>query len=99
MAFEHVGMQADCGSIEVAHDWGGSGSIAETIITALAEEEGVDPVDLDPLYGWIDPEALDSLFPSNGSEAGDPDAYVTFQYDEYRVIAGADGTVLIEPIR
>ncbi|WP_331236064.1 HalOD1 output domain-containing protein [Natronorarus salvus] len=95
MAFEHVGRQAECGSIEVVHDWGGPGSIAETIITALAEEEGVDPVDLEPLYGWIDPEALDSLFSPQG-ETADPDAYVVFQYGEYRVVAGADGTVVIE---
>ena len=95
MAFEYVGTQVEGRSIEVVHDWEGTESIAETIITALAEEESVDPIDLDPLYGWVDPEALDTLFPPQG-EVADPHAYVVFQYGEYRVVAGADGSVLIE---
>jgi hypothetical protein len=95
MAFEYVGTRVEGRSIEVVHDWDGRDSIAETIITALAEEEDVDPIDLDPLYGWVDPEALDTLF-SPQEEVADPHAYVVFQYCEYRVVAGADGTVLIE---
>ena len=34
------------------------------VVTAVAARRGVDPLELPPLYDWVDPEALDALFDS-----------------------------------
>ncbi|KTG09435.1 hypothetical protein AUR64_16795 [Haloprofundus marisrubri] len=36
---------------------------SEAVVLAIAEAEGCDALDLDePLYNWVDPDALDSVF-------------------------------------
>ena len=37
-------------------------SVTETIVDAVSEVEGCDPLTLPPLWNVIDPEALDALF-------------------------------------
>lgn len=66
-----------------------------TIIAAIAEREGVDPVDLDvSLHEVVDPDALDVLF-----VRGRPDAevYVEFTFAGYRVAVEhePDGSVRV----
>lgn len=47
-----------------------SESLSQTIVYAVAETKGVDPVDLtDRLYDCVDPDALDRLFETGGHEA------------------------------
>lgn len=36
-------------------------AITEAIIATVAEEKGVDPLDIRPLYATLDPDALESL--------------------------------------
>ncbi|WP_226023813.1 HalOD1 output domain-containing protein [Halomicrobium salinisoli] len=63
----------------------------DRILEALADEAGVDPVELSPpLADVVDPDALDALL-----ERADPDAEVAvrFEYQEYEVVARADGGV------
>ncbi len=44
------------------------GQLSETVISAVAEAKGVEPLDLEPLYTAVDPDALDRLFqPAVGS--------------------------------
>lgn len=47
-----------------------SESLSQTIVYAVAETKGVDPVDLtERLYDCVDPDALDRLFDTGGHEA------------------------------
>ncbi|MFC7098880.1 HalOD1 output domain-containing protein [Halobaculum marinum] len=39
-------------------------AISDAVITALAQGLDRDPVDIGPLYTWIDPDALDAVFDS-----------------------------------
>lgn len=43
---------------------GKSFSVSVDIIQTIAEQKGVDPDALPPLYDYINPDALDSLFES-----------------------------------
>ncbi|WP_090615862.1 HalOD1 output domain-containing protein [Natrinema salaciae] len=73
-------------------------SISFDVIAAVAEQEGVDPMELEPpeyeaLYDVVNPEALDSLFEmrSNGQER--PTGRVEFPFCGYHVVVRSDGEV------
>lgn len=70
-----------------------SESRSTKIIEAIADLEGVDPTELrEPLYGAIDPEALDVL-------VGSGDVSVTFTYHGYEVTVANGHEPEIEPRR
>lgn len=64
-------------------------SLSQAIIEAVAEEEAVDPLKLDPLYDVIDPDALDDLFQSESI------CRVLFEYNGYEVEVTAGGNVTL----
>ncbi|WP_117594850.1 HalOD1 output domain-containing protein [Haloprofundus halophilus] len=38
-------------------------TLSEAVVSAVAEAEGCSPLDLhEPLYDWVDPDALDAVF-------------------------------------
>lgn len=61
--------------------------VHEAVIYAVADADGVDPVDLAPLYDTIDPEALDAIF------AGDCEGRIAFAYEGHEVAVTCDGDV------
>lgn len=64
--------------------------ISVNVIEAIADECGIDPLELPPLYDVVDPDALDTLF-------RDPDVTgtVSFTYMDRRVSVDPGGTVTI----
>lgn len=67
-----------------------NGQMSHAVLTAVADAEGVDPIDLDrPLYEAIDPDALDSLFRPDGTPR--TDGRVRFSYYGYEITVHADG--------
>ena len=67
--------------------------VATQIVTAVAEQEGVEPTALDSrLYEAIDPDALSTLV-ENARETG---VTIGFDYAGYRVTVVADGTTYVE---
>lgn len=67
-------------------------SLSLTVVEAIAAELETDPVDLDPLYHAIDPEALDALFTAE-TPAG---ARLEFAYGDHTVEVRGDGTILVD---
>ncbi|WP_254863964.1 HalOD1 output domain-containing protein [Halovivax gelatinilyticus] len=73
-----------------------SGDVSETVVMTVAEAKGVDPLELDPLYDVIDPDALNSLFqPSVGSPPAPMD--LRFSMAGCEVVVRGDGEVLVTP--
>ncbi|QLD91194.1 hypothetical protein HWV07_07185 [Natronomonas salina] len=70
-------------------------SVSETVVTAVADAKGVDPLDLDPLYDSIDPDALDSLFGHAG--AGSSIAKLSFEMADCEVLVRGSGEVVVTP--
>lgn len=71
-------------------------SPSHAVITNIAEQEGIDPLDMSPpLYDVLDPEALDRLLEPRYDGTARPDVDVTFTYRGYTVTVD-DSTVTIE---
>ena len=71
-------------------------AISETVVTAVADAKGVDPLDLDPLYDSIDPDALDSLFGHAG--AGVSIRKLSFEMADCEVLVRGSGEVVVTPM-
>lgn len=67
---------------------------SETIVRRVAKEEGVDAHTLPPLFGVVEPEALDRIVGSGGATSTN-DLSIRFRYCGYRVLVKGDGTVRI----
>ncbi|NUB91121.1 hypothetical protein HT576_08815 [Haloterrigena sp. SYSU A121-1] len=63
------------------------------VVSAVAEAEGIDPVNLPPLYNVVDPEALNALFTSDSGGVSS----VEFEYAGYSVVVRGEGTVEVRP--
>lgn len=73
-------------------------SLSYEVIAAVAEREGVDPIDIEPpeydaLYDVINPEALDSLFAPRENGLSRAGGRVEFAYCGYRVTVTSGGDV------
>lgn len=67
-----------------------SKSVSTAVIEAIAEEEGLDAVKLEPPLGTeLDPDALDRLFQSNANSV----EHVTLTYCGYQVTVFPDGRI------
>lgn len=69
--------------IQITDEWE---SPSYTVIEALADLKDVSPIDLDPLYEHIDPEALDDLFSRSQNES----ITLTFTVENYIIQIQAD---------
>ncbi|RKD95781.1 HalOD1 output domain-containing protein [Halopiger aswanensis] len=70
-------------------DGGFEEPVSITVITAVAARRGVEPTALPPLYEWIDPDALDSLFEPT-RRGGPRGGRVSFVYDEHDIVVAFD---------
>lgn len=67
--------------------------VTNRVLDAVSAETGRDVLDLPPLAGAIDPDAL------NGLADGDRRAIVSFPYAGQWVTVDATGTVTVDPRR
>ena len=68
----------------------GPNPILTTIVEAIAEIEGCDPLELEPVSSHIDPDTFDSLRQKPGSQW-----QVLFQALGYEILVNSCGTVLV----
>ncbi|PSP78044.1 hypothetical protein BRC81_08270 [Halobacteriales archaeon QS_1_68_20] len=70
------------------------GPLSTAIVTAVADAEGVDPLEMDPLYGAVRSDLVDEF---DGAEVG-CDAELTFSYHGYKVTLDGDGEIRLRPV-
>lgn len=71
------------------------GSICETVVNAVADAKGVDPLELDPpLYDAIDPDALERFATAHGTSVAFTLAgyQVTVHESDRVVVCSEDGS-------
>lgn len=67
-----------------------------SVIEAVADAEGVDPLALEPpLHDVVDPEALDALFTASSTLPGGT-GQVSFRYNGYDVVVENGGSVSVQ---
>lgn len=68
--------------------------VVETVVEAVARVEDVEPLDLsEPVFTFLDPDALDALVTSVSAET---DLTVAFEAWEHEIVIDSDGTVRID---
>ncbi|MDG5761260.1 hypothetical protein QA600_18175 [Natronococcus sp. A-GB1] len=73
------------------------GSPSLRVVKAVANAEGVDPVELEPpLYDAVDPNAIDELFDPTTAPNAARNGRLHFRYRGYDVTVRSDGTVSLE---
>ncbi|MEF8862800.1 MAG: HalOD1 output domain-containing protein [Haloarculaceae archaeon] len=65
------------------------------VVAALSEVLGADPLDLDPIQGTVDADALDALV--RVGDTTDGDVRVTFSLEGYAVTVHSYGVVAVAP--
>lgn len=68
-----------------------SDSACMAVVTKIADEEDVDPLELEPLQSTLDTDALETLC----SENADQDLRVEFRYHGYEITVTGDGQVAV----
>lgn len=72
------------------------GEISHTVVTAVAEAKGVDPLDLTPLTEVVDVDALDRMFrPTATSQPSSLE--LSFWMAGCDVVVRGDGEVVVTP--
>lgn len=80
--------------VDAEYDFESDGSPTEIIVEALAEAAEIDPVDVPPLYEFVDPDALNQLFGAHDG-AVHADALLSFRVATWNVFVRADGRIRI----
>ena len=76
------------------YDVNANETVSEAVIRAVANEQDVDPVEMDAcLYDVIDPHVLDAVFQDR--DAGGGERRVSFTFDGYRVAVDESETVFL----
>lgn len=82
-------------------DTSGYSAPSQTVVTAVAQAEGVPveelcPPEYQPLHDVIDPQALDELFMSKADGSLRGPGHVSFTFCGYDVTVESDGSVTLE---
>lgn len=64
--------------------------VTEAVVSAVAEEANVSPLELEPLADAVDPDALNALFDGGTAVA------VEFTYHGFAVSVSGDGRVSVD---
>lgn len=78
--------------VDAEYDRGGPKSLAETLIGALAQAEGVSATALPPVYDAIDLDAIRQLFDRQDADTG---AVLGFTFNDWNVFVRTDGRIRV----
>jgi len=84
-------------TIQTEFDWD-SVAPSTAVIQTVSIAANTDPSNIQPLYGSVDPDALDKLIRSNGARSTGSTTSVSFTYAEYEVTLHSTGIVVARPI-
>lgn len=72
--------------------------ISRRVIKAVADERGMDPLELEPLYRVLDPDCLNRIFEGDPSLAGRDALRIEFTFGGCRVAVSGDESITASPI-
>lgn len=84
------------GVIQAEFDWSAKAP-SNAVVEAVAIASDREPTAVEPLYESVDPDALDALVGSNGTDSEDGEASVSFEHAGHVVTVHSDGSVVVRP--
>ncbi|SNZ17004.1 hypothetical protein SAMN06269185_2846 [Natronoarchaeum philippinense] len=82
-------------SDEHRFEWDEDAPPSVAVIEAVASISDRDPIELDPLHGYVDPDALDAIFERD--DANPVIGRVSFRFEEHLVVVNSAGEILVYP--
>lgn len=86
------GDEEEFGATREEYEWADVGP-ATAVLETIGAAMDCDPLTLDPLYEYVDLDALDALVRSAAAPAA-----VTFRFQSYRVRVDSAGEVVVRPV-
>lgn len=80
--------------IDTEYDTDCRDSITSALVDAIATAEGIEPTELDPLYGSVDLDALERLVHSS-AESDASNGVFSFSYETWNVFVSSDGRIRV----
>jgi len=77
-------------------EWSDDAALSIAVIEAVASVSGRDPIDIEPLHRYVDPDALDEIF-DRGDATASARGRISFPLEEYLVVVYSDGEILVYP--
>lgn len=77
-------------------EWSGDTSLSIAVVEAVASVTGRDPLEIEPLNKYVDPDALDAIF---GSDGRSPRGRISFPLEDHLVVVDAGGEIRVYPQR
>lgn len=85
-------------TLTLHHDWQSDESVSTAIVMGLAAVTNTPSTELNPLYEFVNPDALDQLYQSIAPNSDEHrPGYVAFRAHECDVVAYSTGTIKITP--
>lgn len=75
----------------------GGESLTDAVVFAVAEATDTDPIDIEPLYHVVNPDALGQLFDTRATGPSRVDGRVVFTMEGCQVVVHASGKVVATP--
>lgn len=69
-------------------------SAPSAVVRAVSDLTGLDPTEMDPLYDYVDPDALDTLV-GNATDGDVTDFYISFRMQGVRVAIDGDRSIVV----
>lgn len=95
---DRVGYDPKTESYYAQYDVDNSETLVTTVVRSVAAITGKNPVELDPLYATVDPDALEQVLDESRSDSSKQESVsVIFDFASCEITISCDGTVRIEP--
>lgn len=75
----------------------GADGVSIAVVEAVATAKGVDPVEIEPLYNVVDPDALDAIFRMHADGTPRANGRLTFTMESCEVVVHSTGRVVVTP--
>lgn len=84
-------------SYQAHYDWANE-TVTGAVVSAVSAVEGIDPLDVEPLYSKVDPDALDKLFSPMTDGVPRHNVALSFLLHGYSVTVYSEGRVDVQEI-
>lgn len=80
--------------VDAEYEEGSNQTPSEVITEAVASAAGVEPIEIQPLYDFLDPDALNALFDAQNKD-GNVKQVLSFKLDTWNIFVRDDGKIRV----